>query len=415
MLAGILAIAAIIYIAGGAPHAYLAADDFQWLQARWGILDWTRLFDPAQYHFFRPVVQLWFAGATTACGPSEPCYHWLSLGIHVLNVALVALVGAAITGRPGFGLLSALLFAVHPAYTQAVVWVSAMTALLCTTFLLLSLYCAARAWHSVGRARFWQLGAVVAGAASMFAHEAGVMTPLLIALATMGFAPSRRPSMLLAAGFAIVLGAFAVTTYIISRSNPVLTEGSYRIGGHMLQHALDYLATLWVAPHHTASYVAVVAVTAGVAGVSRLSRAGCVALVIMLVPYLGFTWGNVSRYAYLPAIGFSWMLAGALLAVHARLAAKPGATGRATVLVGLIAAALIVRFGAFAVRGSRDEVFRIESYREYAAVVMAAHPAPGVELHVPPPSSPYVDVRYAEVLLRWAYGIPTLRVVVDPQ
>jgi hypothetical protein len=414
MLAGILAIAAIIYVAGRAPHAYLAADDFQWLQARWGI-DWTRLLDPAQYHFFRPVVQAWFAGATAACGPSESCYHWLSLGVHVLNVALVALVGAAITGRRAFGLLSALLFAVQPAYTQAVVWVSAVTALLCTTFLLLSLYCAARAWHSAGRARWWEIGALVAGAASMFTHEAGVITPLLVALATAALAPSARRSKLLAAGFAIVLAVFAVTTYDISRRNPVLAAGSYRIGVHMLQHALDYLATLWVAPHHAASYVAVVALTVGLAGLSRLSRAGCVALVIMLVPYLGFTWGNVSRYAYLPAIGFSWTLAAALLAVHARLAARPGATGRATPVVGLIAATLIVRFGAFAVRGSRDEVFRIESYREYAAAVMNAHPVPGVELHVQPPSSPYVDVRFTEVLLRWAYDMPTLRVVVDPR
>jgi hypothetical protein len=414
MLAGILAIAAIIYIAGKAPHAYLAADDFQWLQARWGI-DWTKLFDPAQYHFFRPVVQTWFAGATTVCGPSEACYHWLSLGVHVLNVALVALVGTAITDRRAFGVLSALLFAVQPAYTQAVVWVSAMTALLCTTFLLLSLYCAARAWNAAGRARWWEIAAVVAGAASMFTHEAGVITPLLIALATMGFALSRRPSKLLAAGFAVVLAAFAITTYIISRQNPVLAAGSYRIGGHMFQHALDYLATLWVAPHHTASYVTVVALTLGVAAVSRLSRAGCVALAIMLAPYLGFTWGNVSRYAYLPAIGFSWMLAAALLGFHGWLASRPSAMRQATLVVGLIAATFIIRFAVFAVRGSRDEVFRIDGYREYAAAVMAAHPAPGVDLHVPPPSSPFVDVRFAEVLLRWAYDNPRLRVVVDPQ
>ena len=414
MLAGILATAAIIYIAGRAPHAYLAADDFQWLQARWGV-DWTRLLDPAQYHFFRPVVQAWFAGATSACGPSESCYHWLSLGVHVLNVALVALVGGGMTGRRAFGLLSALLFAVQPAYTQAVVWVSAITTLLCTTFLLLSLYCAARAWHSTGRARWWEIGALAAGAASMFTHEAGVLTPLLIALATAAFASSRRPSKLLAAGFAIVLGAFAVTTYLISRKNEVLAGGSYRIGVHMLQHAVDYLATLWVARHHAASYVAVVALTAGVAGLSRLSRAGCVALAIMLVPYLGFTWDNVSRYAYLPAIGFSWMLAAALLSVHARLAARPGAMRWATLAVGMIAATLIVRFGAFAVRGSQAEVFRIDSYREYAAAVMTAHPAPGVELHVPPPSSRFVDVRFAEVLLRWAYDMPALHVVVDPR
>jgi hypothetical protein len=69
----------ILYIASGAAGAYLANDDFNWLtDAR--TRDLSQLFNVAgRTHFYRPVVELWFAIFVRVCGDWSSCYHVLNL------------------------------------------------------------------------------------------------------------------------------------------------------------------------------------------------------------------------------------------------------------------------------------------------------------------------------------------------
>jgi hypothetical protein len=117
------------------PSAHLSSPSqrptiFQWLLGERAFA-WTPLLHPGlRQHFYRPVVELWFAGAVGACGQSSGCYHALSLGLHAVNSTRVYGLGRAWTRRRDFALAGALFFAVQPAYVQAVVWVSAATGLL---------------------------------------------------------------------------------------------------------------------------------------------------------------------------------------------------------------------------------------------------------------------------------------------
>ena len=133
-LVAVLTIAATIYLFAGIAGAYLAADDFQWLIGG-RTFHWPRVVDLlVGDHFYRPVIDIWFAGATRACGASTSCYHLSNLGIHLATVSMVFMLALMLFDDLRIACLGTLLFALQPGYAQTVVWTSAVTGLLMTMF-----------------------------------------------------------------------------------------------------------------------------------------------------------------------------------------------------------------------------------------------------------------------------------------
>ena len=64
----LLVIGGAIYVASGVEEAYLAADDFQWLEAG-RTFTWSRVLYVSRQHFYRPVVDAWFGGAVADVDP----------------------------------------------------------------------------------------------------------------------------------------------------------------------------------------------------------------------------------------------------------------------------------------------------------------------------------------------------------
>ena len=85
------------------------------------------------------MIDAWFTISVAACGDATACYHVATLAIHLLNVAMVFLLALMLFGDQRVAFLATLLFALEPAYAQAVVWISAITGVLATTCYLASL------------------------------------------------------------------------------------------------------------------------------------------------------------------------------------------------------------------------------------------------------------------------------------
>lgn len=411
--AGLACLAGVtIYYLGDAGRAYLAADDFQWLLGG-ATFAWPDLAPLGRDHFYRPVVSLWFAGVSRVCGPSPECYHLLSIAVHTLNIALVFAVAFALTSRSATAFLSALLFAAQPTYVQAVVWVSAVTGLISAAFSLVALLLQIWSWRSERHASALRLAAVLTFALAVYSHEGAAVLPLIAWCLERWFGPAHRRQTRLLAGWLVVLAAFAVTTIAANRENYVFTQGHYAAGGHVLRHALDYLVSYWVGPHNVAAYLLTAIGVVVLLALGRVARFGAIWMLVGLIPYVGFTWGNVSRYAYLPAVGFSLALA-SILAGTTRREDSRERTGRADIVRAAIAIALVVRFAAFAVKGVEGEVTRLESSRTYVNRVLALHPRPaGETLRVPAPDPSFLEARYVEVMLRWVYQQPHLRILLE--
>jgi len=411
-LAGLVLLTAVLFVAAGLPSAYLAADDFQFL-ARDEVVDWARLLHTTGSSFYRPVVDVWFTGTTRICGASVPCYHVANLGVHLLNILLVFALAQSLLNdvRPAF--LASVLFAVQPAPTQAVVWVSAVTSLLATSCYLASLLAQTRSWRAPNATRrlLAEAVALVLFATGLYVHEAVITLPVMSWIMWRRFAPKGNKGVVTGSGLAAVTLLFAVTTVLANRRNTLFTESHYTIGLHALNHGFYYLVALFVAPRFWPAYLGCAGIVAILLVATPATRFGALWLIVTLTPYLAFTWGNVSRYMYLPAVGFAWMVACGLTAAYDWASRSHRRSGwRAAVLV--MSAFMVVRSALFCFGNIQREVIQIEKWRTYTSRIVAeAVPGDGGAVQVTIPSDVPVDRWYIEPILRWTYQNPRLVVI----
>ena len=406
------ALTAAWYVSAGLARAWFAEDDFTWLLGGLAF-GWPQFDVTTRTHFFRPVINLWFGGATGACGVSAACYHLANLTVHLANVALVFALALTLSRRTRVAVLTTLLFVLLPGYAQTVVWVSAITGLLATMWFLVSLVLQVDA---IGRERNSPRHAlaIVAFGLAVFSHEATATLPLVSVLLHWWFSPRRWMPRTLVIGFASILALFAVTTLTANRHNYVFTENHYAVGLHMVRSAFDYIAALYIGPHTVIAYLVSAVAMAVLLFCNRVTRFGTAWLVITLLPFLGFTWGNAGRYLYLPSIGFAMAMASVLTAGGDRLARRWTQRG-AALAVGAVTLLVAARFAVFAWRAIHAQVDWTATSASYVMQVEAFRPPPGAHTAtVPAPPPALIDSMYVEPMLRWAWQDPGLTVTVVP-
>ncbi|MBZ5640764.1 MAG: tetratricopeptide repeat protein [Acidobacteriia bacterium] len=116
---------------------------------------------------YRPLTTLSFAMEHAAAGLRPLLYHADNVALNAAVSVLVLLTGLALALPPGAALAGALLFAVHPAHSEAVANVSGRAELLAAAFFLLALLAFARGREPDGRVRL--LALVAAAALSLLA------------------------------------------------------------------------------------------------------------------------------------------------------------------------------------------------------------------------------------------------------
>jgi hypothetical protein len=139
------------------------------------------------YARFRPVVNVSYALNYAIGGLAPFGYHLVNLLLHALNAALLFFVARPLFARGQtperaavLGFAAASIFAVHPALTQAVAYVSGRSELLCGTFVLLGLLAFLRAVDG-GGLRWWLLG-FLAQLLAVASKEPGVMLAPVVLL-----------------------------------------------------------------------------------------------------------------------------------------------------------------------------------------------------------------------------------------
>lgn len=418
ILAIILAAAAAPYLSGGSLDAYFAGDDFEWLFGA-SALGWQRAFEVStRSASYRPVIDVWFVGLRTVCGQGSACHHAASLVVHLAAVAMLFTLARALFRDLRIAAIGTAMFAFQPAQVQAVVWVAAIPNTLGAAFLLSSLVAQTRSWQS-GPARqqqAWEWTAVGLFAAAVLSHEASITMLAVSALMWHVFAPRSilgRPIM--AIGLPVVSLFFAWATVASNRSNALFPEGRYGLGEHVVRHFFEFLAHLTVGPRWWLSDLLWIVALGGLVATSRATRFSALWMLVSLLPYLGFTAGNVSRYHYVPAMGFSLALAGALVYASDWLACRLPARRRwVTAGTALVAAFLVVRFARFCYPAVESEARSFEPWREYAVLARALNPGPiGPSIRVPAPDDPAIEERYLTPMLRWLFQDNELQVIVE--
>jgi protein O-mannosyl-transferase len=129
-------------------------------------------------HYYRPVFLLWMRMNFFLWGTSARGWHLTSLALHTLASLLVFLVLCRYFQNPKFATAGALIFAVHPAHVETVVWISGCTDALMALGLLSSLYLWMRSCES---SALWQRFASFAFCSMAFlTKETAIILPVMI-------------------------------------------------------------------------------------------------------------------------------------------------------------------------------------------------------------------------------------------
>jgi hypothetical protein len=137
-------------------------------------------------------------------------------------------------------------------------------------------------------------------------------------------------------------------------------------------------------------------------------------MLIALLPFVWFTFGNVSRYLYLPAMGFALLLAEGVEWPNRALERRMQPPWRRAI-AGLVIAAVAIRFMVFASEAVANFRERTEEYRQFGQRIRAAHPTlePGAHVPLDPADEERLQRRYLEALVRWEYRDPTIQLITN--
>ncbi|MBN1306451.1 MAG: tetratricopeptide repeat protein [Chitinispirillaceae bacterium] len=185
------------------------------------VLHVGRIFSSFYLNHYAPLTMLSFMAEYSLFGPDPFPYHLTSLLLHVLNVLLVFALIAMVSGSKRIGLLTALLFAIHPLRVESVAWIAERKGLLCAWFYYMSLILYIRYYRS-GRGG-WYLGSLLTLTAALLSKSMAMSQPFVLLLLdyfdrrtiNRKTLIEKTPFFLLAAagGILAVIGAHHATTF----------------------------------------------------------------------------------------------------------------------------------------------------------------------------------------------------------
>jgi hypothetical protein len=406
----VILVIAVAIVYHNALAAYFFDDDFQWLVTSWSFHPRQLIAFSSMSHFYRPVIDLYFAAMTPLFDRSPVLFHAASIALHAANVLVVFALASRIGRSRLFGFVTALFFAVQPSDIDAVAWVGALAEAVGTLFGCLSLLWFLR-WRDSGHSRL-RILSVLAFALALLTHESSVVFLAVLFLVDwlLWRIPTKARSGEGGSG-PRTFGPYMVLTTVylaldlwINSRNYVVSQGYYTFGFHIVTNALNYIDALYVGRRDWLNYavIAVGVVVLLVRGNARVRFATCWML-LALAPFLSFNWGNTSRYLYQPAIGFSLLLAEGVMQLN-----RP----RYRLVFAVLVAAVAIRFAVFANANVGDFTKRTQVYPQYLARFRQTHGDIPSHSVVEPDTEfakkhPY---QFANAAVQWEYRDPTIQI-----
>jgi tetratricopeptide (TPR) repeat protein len=344
--------------------------------------------DPHVHQYYRPLQLLPLALSHAAFGTAAWPSHLLNLLLHLGNCLLAYGLYRALLRRPGTAATVVLLFAVQPAYSEAVLWVSDVAGL-GAAFCALAIV---RLHAAAQRARWWAwLLSPLLLLAGVWFKESGVLAVALAAAYDLAAAPDRGPRRLWRLRWRYAVFAPPLALYAVLRLRAIggalpgietvpLTRGALLLNAVALlpEYARTFCWPFDLNMYHDFDAVSALAeprVVAGgalaaagallCAGALRRQRAAAFGLLwaaLAVAPHLLVRWPQLNvfaeRYLYLPSVGLFLALGSAWERVAGRLSARARRAAALTVTV-LLAVCVAVD-----VRRTRDWHDELTIYRK---------------------------------------------------
>lgn len=255
-LLGVLALVAAVYLP--VINDYFGGDDFLVIgpvseMGAWELI-WRSFLFRDNIVYWRPLVSPIYALYVHGFGLTPWAYHLVVTALHLINVTLLVVTAATLTGRRGVALAAGLLFGVQAAHTTTVAQISSTVELLSALWYLTAVLCAIR-WTQLrrvsepGGGRRWYWSSMIAFVLALLSKEstasaAGVITVLFALTVYPPARDSRRLVSALAPFWALVI-PYIVLTYLTDTSDPSgIVRQMYAPGAHIGRNLWWFAARL---------------------------------------------------------------------------------------------------------------------------------------------------------------------------
>jgi tetratricopeptide (TPR) repeat protein len=331
-------------------------------------------------NYYRPLINFGFLLCYELFGLSPYGFHLISILLNCVVVWLVFVVSAELFSSEWLGLIAAAFFALHPIHTEPVAWIDGISDIEVSVFCLLAFWLFLRQQHEQGRRGIWgRTGMLASFALALFSKETAMAFPVLVTIYEHVYrsdrlATSWAQKLARYGGFWVTqLIYLAVRGMVLGTLIPTPLRGDFDRRGVLL-NALTLTGQyagklLWPFPlvafppfQRSLSFAdqrvlfgiaVLLAVGAAFALLWKRSRLYTFALFwifVILAPALNVRYmgANVfaERYLYLPSVGFSWLVAGAIWwcwrRPSTRIRQLRWAMGASAVIVALLAGRSIV-------------------------------------------------------------------------
>ena len=131
---------------------------------------------------YRPLVLLSYAVDYRLHQDDAGGFHWTNLFLHTASTCVVALLALSFTNSLRGAAVAGLVFGLHPANAEAVVYVSSRSESMCAVFVLIALLAYVRAQGSSSRPTRWMIASFAAYAAALLSKAVGITLPLALLL-----------------------------------------------------------------------------------------------------------------------------------------------------------------------------------------------------------------------------------------
>ncbi len=418
--AAVILVSAAVIVYHNALSAYFFDDDFQLLVGSWSFRSSQLVAIGSLSHFYRPVIDLYFAAATPLFRGSPVIFHLVSILLHAATALVIFAMARLVSRSALYGFLAALFFVVQPSDIDAIAWVGALGEAGGAFFGCLSLLFFLK-WLMEGRAR-WRELSVLLFLLALLTHESSVIFLPVLALADWatrqgeggrgkGEGEIGTIARMYAPYVALIIVYLAIDLWVNSR-NYVVSQGHYTVGLHVVRNALDYIDALYVGRRDALNYAGIaIGLALLILRGNRRVRFATWWMLLALAPFLFFNWGNTSRYLYLPAIGFSMLLAEGVMCLDRVLRPRVPSLARSAILTALVAG-ITVRFALFAMANVASFAERTQTYRNYTAHFREIHG--DVPSHTTVTPDARLDIklphRFVNAAVQWEYRDPTIQI-----
>ncbi|MGH9405398.1 MAG: tetratricopeptide repeat protein [Terriglobia bacterium] len=329
-------------------------------------------------NYYRPVMALTYAICHEIFGFRALGFHLTSIAFHAGVVCLLYAVTKRLFGDRTLAFLASALFAVHPIHTEAVDWIAAITDLEATFFFLLAFWFFLRMEDTpAGRRPLLSSLMLLSFGLALLSKESAATLPLIAAIYEHTCRGDRRETpvgekirrygalwLLLIAYLVIrtrVLGAFAPVVTQARMAPAAVVLSALALAGRYVEKMFwpVHLSAAYVFPQELAALLPRILAGLGIAAAcvliilyfwarDRRLFFACAWFFVTLAPVLNVRWmpdfAFAERYAYLPSVGFCWVVCRlGLEFARKRGVARPAARRAAAAAACLVAALMIAR------------------------------------------------------------------------